>query len=93
MNISLTPKLEQFIQERVKSGKYLSESEVIEEGLRLLEERDSLNKSRLAELKAKIRVGIEELKRGEVVDGEAVFAELEEDIQQIEAEMQLTSGS
>ncbi len=88
MNISLSKELELLIQEKVKSGRYLSASEVVGEALRLLDERDSLRDSsasrvqeaRLAELKAKIREGIEELDRGEGIDGEEVFAELEEDI-------------
>jgi antitoxin ParD1/3/4 len=88
MNISLTPELEQFIAEQVKSGKFFDASEVVTEGLRLLWERDRLQKARLAELKDKIRIGIEELDRGEGIDGEEVFAELEEDIRLIEAQMQ-----
>lgn len=88
MNISLSKELEQLIQDKVKSGRYLSASEVVGEALRLLDERDSLRdssasrdqKARLAELKAKIREGIEELDRGEGIDGEEAFAELEEDI-------------
>jgi antitoxin ParD1/3/4 len=39
-------------------------------------------------LKEKIRVGIEELDRGEGIDGEEVFAELEEEARQIETEME-----
>ncbi|WP_250123792.1 type II toxin-antitoxin system ParD family antitoxin [Chroococcidiopsis sp. CCMEE 29] len=88
MDISLTPELEQLIQDKVKSGRYLSASEVIREGLRLLDERDRLDEPRLAELKEKIREGIEELERGEGIDGEEVFAELEEDIQHVEVQMQ-----
>ena len=37
MNISLTPELEQYVNGRVQSGLYHSASEVIREGLRLLE--------------------------------------------------------
>lgn len=88
MNISLTKELEQLVNDKVNSGKYQSVSEVIGEALRLLDERDRLQEARLAELKAKIRVGIEELERGEGIDGEEVFAEIEEDIQRIEAEME-----
>jgi antitoxin ParD1/3/4 len=88
MNISLTPELEQFIAEQVKSGKFFDASEVITEGLRLLWERDRIQKARLAELKDKIRIGIEASDRGEVVDGEEVFAELEEELRLMEAQMQ-----
>jgi antitoxin ParD1/3/4 len=59
MNVSLTPELEQFVQEKVKSGRYLSASEVVREGLRLLEERDRLYQRRLADLQKEITLGIE----------------------------------
>ena len=47
MNISLTPKLERFIQEKVASGLYASASEVVREALRVLEERDRIDVVRL----------------------------------------------
>jgi antitoxin ParD1/3/4 len=88
MNVPLTSELEQLVKDKVDSGKYHSISEVIGEALRLLEERDRIQEQRLIELKAKIREGIEELDRGEGIDSEDVFAEIEEEIQRIEAEMQ-----
>jgi antitoxin ParD1/3/4 len=88
VNISLTPELEQLVKDKVSSGKYNSVSEVMGEALRLLEERDRIRDQRLAELKAKIQEGIEASERGEVVDGEEVFAEIEEDIRRAEAQMQ-----
>lgn len=36
LTVSLTPELEQFIAEQVKTGYYKSASEVVREGLRLL---------------------------------------------------------
>ena len=78
MNIALTPELEKLVNEKVKNGQYSSANEVIGAGLRLLEERDRLNQARLAELKAKIREGIEASDRGEVVDGKTVLRELRE---------------
>ncbi|MBN3926785.1 type II toxin-antitoxin system ParD family antitoxin [Nostoc sp. NMS4] len=88
MNISLTPELEQLVKDKVSSGRYHSVSEVMGEALRLLDERDRLQEKRLAELKAKIQEGIEELERGEGIDGEEVFAEIEEDIRRAQAQMQ-----
>ncbi|MBE9034157.1 type II toxin-antitoxin system ParD family antitoxin [aff. Roholtiella sp. LEGE 12411] len=87
MNVPLTPELEQLVKDKVTSGRYHSVNEVIGEALRLLEERDRLQEQRLAELKAKIREGLEASERGEVVDGEEVFAEIEEDIRRAEAEI------
>lgn len=89
MNVSLTPELEQFIEEKVQSGKYYSASEVISEGLRLLVERDNFNQMRLEALRKEIAIGLEASDRGEVVDGEEAFAEIDEDIRLIEEEMQL----
>ncbi|MBC6434828.1 type II toxin-antitoxin system ParD family antitoxin [Nostoc sp. HG1] len=92
MNISLTSELEKLIQEQVKKGKYSSASEMVGEALRLLWERDRIKEKRLAQLKEKIRVGIEAANRGELVDGEEVFDEIEEDICRIEAQMQRYEG-
>ena len=41
MNVSLTDKLEELVNELVKKGRYRSASEVVREGLRLLEIRES----------------------------------------------------
>ena len=40
MNVSLTPELENFVNSKVKNGRYNSASEVVREALRLLEEHD-----------------------------------------------------
>ena len=40
LNVSLTPALEQFIVERVSSGRYQTASEVVRAGLRLLEQTE-----------------------------------------------------
>ncbi|NRA25798.1 MAG: type II toxin-antitoxin system ParD family antitoxin [Opitutales bacterium] len=45
MNVSLTDKLEDFVNELVEQGRYRSASEVVREGLRLLEIREAQLKS------------------------------------------------
>ena len=45
MNVSLTPKLDSFVGQQVKSGRYRSASEVVREGLRLLEIRQIQTKN------------------------------------------------
>lgn len=40
MNVSLTPRLEKFVRQKVESGLYGSASEVVREALRLLGEKD-----------------------------------------------------
>ncbi|MDS1347687.1 type II toxin-antitoxin system ParD family antitoxin [Planktothrix agardhii] len=92
MQIPLTKHLTEFIQDKVNSGRYASVSDVIGEALMLLDQRDRIREAKLAELKAKIQEGIAELDRGEGLDGEEVFAELEADLQRMEAEMLQLEG-
>ena len=82
MNISFTPELEQFIQSQVASGKYTSTEEVIVAGIKLLEERECIYKGRFEELQREVMVGVEASERGEVIDGEIFFRQLEHKLQQ-----------
>lgn len=59
MNVSLTPELEQYVQEKVSSGLYYSASEVIRDGLRLLKEREQFQQIRLQELRQDIQAGLD----------------------------------
>lgn len=65
MNVSLTPRLERYVKQKVAAGMYNSVSEVMREALRLLEERDALKEMKLTALRRDIQDGIEELDRGE----------------------------
>ena len=76
LNVSLTPELEQFVQSRVASGRYQTASEVIREALRLLEEREQAREAALKELRMKLRRGIEQADRGELLGGDSVFEEI-----------------
>lgn len=79
MNVSLTPQLEAFVKRKLDSGLYYSASEVIRDGLRLLEEKDHMREIKLAELKKEIQLGLNSLDRGEGIDGEEVFEEIEQE--------------
>jgi antitoxin ParD1/3/4 len=76
MNVSLTPELQHFVESRVATGRYQTASEVVREGLRLLEERERARDTALEELRAKIKLGIAQADRGEFTDGESVFEEI-----------------
>jgi antitoxin ParD1/3/4 len=78
MNVSLTPELEKLVESKVQSGRYQSASEVIREGLRLLDDQDRLREIRLEEARRKIQTGLDELDRGEGIDGATVLAELKQ---------------
>ena len=68
MNVSLTPELENFVNEKVKSGLYNSASEVLRESLRLLKERDMLKEIQLSELRREIMLGVEQIRNGEYTE-------------------------
>jgi antitoxin ParD1/3/4 len=77
MNVSLTDELTRFVHEKVDSGLYHSASEVIRDGLRLLQEREELKKLKLARLREAVAVGLSQIESGEVeeLDLEAFEAE------------------
>lgn len=66
MNVSITPELEAWINQKVKTGMYHSVSEVVREGLRLLKEQDELKALRFKELKRSIHEGISDQEAGRV---------------------------
>ena len=76
LNVSLTPDLSRFVENRVRSGKYQTASEVVREALRLLEGRDQAPTASVEELKRELEIGLAQLRRGEGVDGEAFFSRL-----------------
>jgi len=76
VNVSLTPQLQRFVNSRVASGRYQSASEVVREGLRLLQEQEAARRAAFMGLREQIAVGLEQARRGELLDGEAVFREL-----------------
>lgn len=77
MNVSLPPELTRFVEEKVRSGLFPSHSEVVRLALRLLQERDEMREARLACLREEVAVGLEQARRGELLEGEGVFADLE----------------
>ena len=78
MNVSLTPELENIVDEKVKSGHYKSASEVLREGLRLLQQRDEMREAKLNALRAEIQKGIDDLEAGRFRDGPEAMAEIKE---------------
>ena len=47
LNVSLTPELERFVDQRVASGLYQTASEVVRDALRLLEEQEAARQAAL----------------------------------------------
>ena len=82
VNISITPELDTFLESRVASGRYQTTSEVVREALRLLQRQEMERDEAFLQLKAKLQRGADEAERGELSDGDEVFDELREMIEE-----------
>lgn len=65
---------EGFIKQQLESGRYTSASEVVREGLRLLEEREEQRATRLEKIRLQLQEGIDS---GEAIPADTVFDRLE----------------
>jgi antitoxin ParD1/3/4 len=76
MTVTLTAEQEKVIAELINSGVYHSIDDVIAESLRMLRDQEEFIHANAAELREKVSVGIEQIERGEVLDGKEVFDQL-----------------
>jgi antitoxin ParD1/3/4 len=72
LNISLPEALKEHVQKRVADGAFSNASDFVRALIRL----DKEQQEKLAAVRRDIAVGIDQLDRGEGLDGESVFAEL-----------------
>ena len=63
-NVVLTDNQEQLVQSLVESGRYQNASEVIREGLRLIERREAEDAAKLEALRAAAATGIAAIEAG-----------------------------
>lgn len=80
-SVNLGEQLEAFITEAVKNGRYGSRSEVLREGVRLVQEREA----RWARFDAEIQKAIDSADRGESIPLEQAVDELNEYIESLRA--------
>lgn len=73
-NIVLTDRQDALVDALVKSGRYQNASEVLREGLRLIETREVEDAARLTALRDAVRVGLDDLAAGRYRE----FSSLEE---------------
>ncbi len=78
-SVDLGKKLESVVAKLVAKGRYNSKSEVIREGVRLVEEREK----RLMELDRALERGLADVKAGRVYSADQVFAEVEKRIREV----------
>jgi antitoxin ParD1/3/4 len=85
MNVSLTPELQKYVTQQVKSGLYQTASEVVRDALRKLkgipERRQPELPKTLDELEDLLEERIAAMDRGEGIDGKTMFRELRKDIE------------
>ena len=81
-NVNLTDRLDRFVEGEVSSGRYGNASEVVREGLRLMERQKREDRAKLKWLRNAVREGLGEIERGESVEFRSI-EELEQDIDQL----------
>ena len=64
-NVNLTEHLDRFVEAGIESGRFSNASEVVREGLRLLEQREQEDKARLEWLRAAAKKGFDAIDRGD----------------------------
>jgi antitoxin ParD1/3/4 len=64
-NVNLSDHFDSFIDAGIASGRFSNASEVVREGLRLLEQREQEDKARLEWLRAAAREGFDAAARGD----------------------------
>ena len=63
-NVVLTPHQASFVEQLVDSGRYQNASEVLREGLRLIEQRECEEAARLQVLREAVAIGIADVDAG-----------------------------
>jgi antitoxin ParD1/3/4 len=63
-NVNLTEHFDRLVKSRVASGRFGNASEVVREGLRLLEQRDQEERAKLKWLGSAVSEGIEDVEDG-----------------------------
>lgn len=81
MNVNLTPDLERFVQAKVASGLYNSQSEVVREALRLLAERDRAREAHLEGLRGALHESLAQAEEGNWLEGPEVVREMRDRLQ------------
>ena len=71
-NVNLTDHFDRFIDDGITSGRFSNASEVVREGLRLLEQREQEDKAKLEWLRGAVREATDSIDRGEGIEFESM---------------------
>jgi antitoxin ParD1/3/4 len=67
-NVNLTEHFDQFIDISLASGRFSNASEIVREGLRLLEQQEREDEAKLEWLRAAAKEGFDDIERGDYID-------------------------
>ena len=84
MHVTLSPEHEKLVREKLQSGEFDNADALVGHALQFLVAREEEDRRHRQAIREKIDRGIEQLERGEGVDGEQVFAELEAKLDEAE---------
>ena len=84
-NVNLTEHFDRLIEGGVASGRFSSASEMVREGLRLLEQREQEDQAKLEWLRGAVQEGIDDIERGDSTTLRS-RAEIEDFLRQIHEE-------
>lgn len=75
-SVALSPRLEAFVREQVEGGRYNNVSEVVRDGLRLLEQRQQEDAAKLDALRRAVAAGVADVEAGRftVIDADHIAA-------------------
>jgi len=71
-NVNLTEHLDRFIETGITSGRFSNASEMVREGLRLLEQREQEDKAKLEWLRGAVKEAADSIDRGEGIEFETM---------------------
>jgi antitoxin ParD1/3/4 len=94
-NVSLTEHFDEFIAAGIESGRFSNVSEVVCEGLRLLEQKGQEDEAKIEWLRAAAKEGFDALDRGDYTalnSGEELDAFLEQIHKEVSAELAKERG-
>jgi antitoxin ParD1/3/4 len=80
MNVALTPELEKYLHDKVKSGMYLCASDVVCESLQLMHTYDALQNRQIQQLNRAIDVGLQQLNSGKKILAKNCYQRLKQKV-------------
>ena len=83
-NVVLTDRQTKFVEKMVTSGRYQNASEVMREGLRLVEQREAEDAAKLKVLREAVQLGIDDIEAGRSIAFDS-FEEMEDHLRKTTA--------